>query len=188
MNIRQLSGPRLRCVFVLGTIVCSACREPPWTDALDQQQALENGSLSAEIWAEAIAAVPYDSIRFARGECDPECDNYVLVLARSGAARYVVTSRARAVRPVGRWQGEVDIYDYVRLVDLVVRQSLLSRMSASSEASIQHGWGFRLDLWERGTEDAHSYQGWEVEGPTEAWALRAALDGVASRIDWQPSG
>lgn len=134
-------------------------------------------------WASARAAMPFDSISMSRS-CDDNCPAYTILLSRDGSARYIGSAGSQRE---GEWGGSVDFLDYARLCQFIETTGVLNVLPDSSHIRINHGWKFDLRLWRTGKRVPLRFTGWEVQGPTEAWLVRSAIDGIAARIVWTRS-
>jgi len=183
MSLRRHGfGGGLGIAVALHALFVSGCQGPDWAEALDPKNPVAQGLRSEEIWEEVREALPFDSIRLARGDCDPECADYELVLTRAGRARY----NARSPGPLGpeSWVGSLDLFDYARLCHFIVESRVLNQLRGASSLRMQHGWGFELTVWRADAVAPETYRGWESDGPTSAWVLRAAMEQVVARAMW----
>lgn len=129
--------------------------------------------------------LPYDSIALARHGCEGAfCPDFEIRLRKSGSAVFV----GRWLVPMeGTWAGELDLSDFARVCHAVELLAAKVAPVAAAPNSGRDG-GFTLLFWPSGVEAALTFAGSYGDGPTEAWVLRSAIEGLLLHVRWSEVG
>lgn len=121
--------------------------------------------------------VPYDSVALTHHGCTGgECPEYQITLRKSGTATF---EGEWSVPMEGLWSGELDIDAFARICHAFD----LLPPDAPVDSTGPDG-GYTLVFWPSGGAPARTRSGLYGEGPTGAWVLRGAIDGLVLQVKW----
>ena len=152
--------------------------------ALEEPLHLEGtpaGQRAEREWLDLVAALPYDSIELQRSSCLGLCPEYSVRLRRNGTARW---HGLQLTPRLGVWSADLPVSDYARIVHFIDSHHLTLILSSDS-LNVTDEWEFTLRLWPKDTDTTVVYHGLYGDGPTDAWAIRAAIDGVIPDRAWR---
>ena len=123
--------------------------------------------------------VPYDSLQLTRHGCGGgECPAYRVTLRKSGSA----TFEGEWMVPLeGLWNGKLDIGDFAQICYAF---ELVPPPRSERITGMRPEGGFTLVFWPSDGGPASVRSGYFGDGPTSAWVLRGAIDGLVLRIPW----
>ena len=137
-------------------------------------------SLPESARAEMVAAFPFERIEMSApgGLLLPA---YTVTFWRDGKAHYKGNSHADRT---GEFEGTIDAFTFGRLCFLFECERFLE-LKSTYGGSADDMPSCSLSVWRSGKAEPITVTDNDLQGPIQLWGLQAAVDAVASHIEWK---
>jgi hypothetical protein len=136
--------------------------------------------------AAAWSGLPYDSISMDRSECFGSCPSYLVEFVRGAGEESLspATYEGRSyVELEGRHLGEIDLWSYARLCQLLDH---LNFRSLSQRYAANWTDDFTVVIRAEHRDGAHQVSDYGQQAPPDFMALRFAIDATLAEVEWRP--